>query len=65
LTREQQGDPRTGSPGPQPVDAIAAEAALHQGGEPGSKVTVISMGAESAQAAIKRVLAMGADEVCC
>ncbi|MCK9486142.1 MAG: electron transfer flavoprotein subunit beta/FixA family protein [Dehalococcoidia bacterium] len=44
-------------------DAIAAEAALRikeAGGE--GKVTVISMGAESAQAAIKQVLAMGADE---
>ena len=44
-------------------DGIAAEAALRikeAGGD--SKVTVISMGAESAQAAIKQVLAMGADE---
>lgn len=44
-------------------DAIAAEAALRikeAGGE--GKVTVISMGGESAQAAIKQVLAMGADE---
>lgn len=44
-------------------DGIAAEAALRikeAGGE--GKVTVISMGAESAQAAIKQVLAMGADE---
>lgn len=44
-------------------DAIAAEAALRikeAGGD--GKVTVISMGGESAQAAIKQVLAMGADE---
>ncbi len=44
-------------------DAIAAEAALRiKEANPGSKVTVVSMGAESAQAAIKQVLAMGADE---
>ncbi|MDA0352243.1 MAG: electron transfer flavoprotein subunit beta/FixA family protein [Chloroflexi bacterium] len=52
----------------QPVlsqfDGIAAEAALRikesAGGD--AKITVLSMGAESAQAAIKQVLAMGADE---
>lgn len=44
-------------------DAIAAEAALRiKEAAGGGKVTVISMGAESAQAAIKQVLAMGADE---
>jgi electron transfer flavoprotein beta subunit len=44
-------------------DGIAAEAALRIKEAKGdSKVTVISMGAESAQAAIKQVLAMGADE---
>ena len=44
-------------------DGIAAEAALRiKEANPGSKVTVVSMGAESAQAAIKQVLAMGADE---
>jgi electron transfer flavoprotein beta subunit len=44
-------------------DGIAAEAALRiKESAAGSKVTVISMGAESAQAAIKQVLAMGADE---
>ncbi|MFL2646941.1 MAG: electron transfer flavoprotein subunit beta/FixA family protein [Dehalococcoidia bacterium] len=52
----------------QPVlsqyDGIAAEAALQikeaLGDE--AKITVLSVGAESAQAAIKQVLAMGADE---
>ena len=51
----------------QPVlsqyDGIAAEAALQikeaLGDE--AKITVLSVGAESAQAAIKQVLAMGAD----
>lgn len=44
-------------------DGIAAEAALRIKEASGdSKVTVISMGGESAQAAIKQVLAMGADE---
>ncbi|MPZ98452.1 MAG: electron transfer flavoprotein subunit beta [Dehalococcoidia bacterium] len=44
-------------------DSIAAEAALRLKEAAGdSKITVISMGAESAQAAIKQVLAMGADE---
>ena len=44
-------------------DGIAAEAALRilEQGD-GGKITVISMGKESAQAAIKQVLAMGADE---
>ena len=51
----------------QPVlsqfDGIAAEAALRIKETVGdSKITVLSMGAESAQAAIKQVLAMGADE---
>ena len=56
------------APGISPIlsqfDGIAAEAALRikesQGDD--SKVTVISMGADSARAAIKQVLAMGADE---
>ncbi|MEX2446240.1 MAG: electron transfer flavoprotein subunit beta/FixA family protein [Dehalococcoidia bacterium] len=46
-------------------DAIAAEAAMRikeQGGAGDVKVTVVSLGEESAQAAIKQVLAMGADE---
>jgi len=44
-------------------DGIAAEAALRIKEASGdAKVTVISMGGESAQAAIKQVLAMGADE---
>jgi electron transfer flavoprotein beta subunit len=43
-------------------DGIAAEAALRLKEAKGGKVTVISLGAESAQAAIKQVLAMGADE---
>ncbi len=43
-------------------DGIAAEAALRIKEAKGGKVTVISLGAESAQAAIKQVLAMGADE---
>jgi electron transfer flavoprotein beta subunit len=44
-------------------DGIAAEAALRiKEANAGSKVTVISLGAESAQQAIKQVLAMGADE---
>lgn len=52
----------------QPVlsqfDGIAAEAALQIKEAMGddSKITVLSVGAESAQAAIKQVLAMGADE---
>jgi electron transfer flavoprotein beta subunit len=55
------------APGIAPVlsqfDGIAAEAALRIKEAAGdTKVTVISMGAESAQAAIKQVLAMGADE---
>jgi len=46
-----------------PFDAQAAEAALRIKESAGdSKVTVISLGKESAQAAIKQVLAMGADE---
>lgn len=51
------------SPVLSPFDAQAAEAALRikeAGGD--AKVTVISLGKESAQAAIKQVLAMGADE---
>lgn len=44
-------------------DAIAAEAALRIKEASGEgKVTVISLGADNAQAAIKQVLAMGADE---
>lgn len=44
-------------------DGMAAEAALRIREASGEgKVTVISMGAESAQQAIKQVLAMGADE---
>ena len=45
-------------------DGIAAEAALRIKEAAGdeTKITVISMGKESAQAAIKQVLAMGADE---
>ncbi len=44
-------------------DGIAAEAALRiKETNDGSKVTVISLGADSAAAAIKQVLAMGADE---
>jgi electron transfer flavoprotein beta subunit len=52
----------------QPVlsqfDGIAAEAALRIKETAGddTKITVLSVGAESAQAAIKQVLAMGADE---
>lgn len=46
-----------------PFDGIAAEAALRIKETAGdTKVTVLSMGQESAQAAIKQVLAMGADE---
>ena len=55
------------APGISPVlsqfDGMAAEAALRiveAAGE--GKITVISLGKESAQAAIKQVLAMGADE---
>lgn len=55
------------APGISPVlsqfDGMAAEAALRiieSAGE--GKITVISLGQESAQAAIKQVLAMGADE---
>ena len=46
-------------------DGMAAEAALRivEGADGGDhKITVISLGQESAQAAIKQVLAMGADE---
>ena len=44
-------------------DGIAAEAALRiKETNDGSKVTVLSLGADSAAAAIKQVLAMGADE---
>jgi len=44
-------------------DAMAAEAALRIKEKVGDvKITVVSMGAESAAAAIKQVLAMGADE---
>jgi electron transfer flavoprotein beta subunit len=45
-------------------DGIAAEAALRikEASEDEVKITVLSMGKESAQAAIKQVLAMGADE---
>ncbi len=55
------------APGISPVlsqfDAIAAEAALRIKEALGdAKITVVSMGQESAQAAIKQVLAMGADE---
>lgn len=55
------------APGIAPVlsqfDGIAAEAALRIKEAAGdTKITVISMGAESAQQAIKQVLAMGADE---
>ncbi|RLT28420.1 MAG: electron transfer flavoprotein subunit beta/FixA family protein [Chloroflexi bacterium] len=51
------------SPVLSPFDAQAAEAALRLKESAGdTKVTVISMGKESAQAAIKQVLAMGADE---
>ena len=52
----------------QPVlsqfDGIAAEAALRikEAAGDDTKITVLSVGAESAQAAIKQVLAMGADE---
>lgn len=55
------------APGIAPVlsqfDGIAAEAALRikEAGED-VNITVVSMGAESAQQAIKQVLAMGADE---
>jgi electron transfer flavoprotein beta subunit len=55
------------APGIAPVlsqfDGIAAEAALRIKEKAGDvKITVISMGQESAQQAIKQVLAMGADE---
>ena len=55
------------APGIAPVlsqfDAIAAEAALRiKEASEDVKITVVSMGQESAQAAIKQVLAMGADE---
>jgi electron transfer flavoprotein beta subunit len=46
-------------------DGIAAEAALRikeRDTSGGTKITVLSLGAESAAAAIKQVLAMGADE---
>jgi len=45
-------------------DGIAAEAALRikEAAGDDTKITVLSMGKESAQAAIKQVLAMGADE---
>ena len=45
-------------------DGIAAEAALRikESSDDEVKITVLSMGKESAQAAIKQVLAMGADE---
>jgi electron transfer flavoprotein beta subunit len=45
-------------------DGIAAEAALRikEAAGDDTKITVLSIGAESAQAAIKQVLAMGADE---
>lgn len=44
-------------------DGMAAEAALRiKEANPGTKVTVVSVGKESAAAAIKQVLAMGADE---
>ena len=45
-------------------DGFAAEAALRikEGSDGEVKITVISLGKESAQAAIKQVLAMGADE---
>ena len=46
-----------------PIDAQAAEAALQIAEQhDDSRVTVLSMGKESAQQAIKQVLAMGADE---
>ena len=51
------------SPVLSPFDAQAAEAALRLKESAGdTKITVIAMGKESAQAAIKQVLAMGADE---
>jgi electron transfer flavoprotein beta subunit len=55
------------APGIAPVlsqfDGIAAEAALRiKESGPEVKITVVSMGQESAQQAIKQVLAMGADE---
>jgi electron transfer flavoprotein beta subunit len=51
------------SPVLSPFDAQAAEAALRLKEQAGdTKLTVISLGKESAQAAIKQVLAMGADE---
>ena len=51
------------SPVLSPFDAIAAEAALRIKEASGdAKITVLSLGQESAQAAIKQVLAMGADE---
>lgn len=52
------------SPVLSPFDAIAAEAALRikETGGDDVKITVLSMGKESAKAAIKQVLAMGADE---
>lgn len=51
------------SPVLSPFDAQAAEAALRIKEAAGdTRLTVISMGKESAQAAIKQVLAMGADE---
>ena len=46
-----------------PIDAQAAEAALQIAEENGdTRITVLSLGKESAQQAIKQVLAMGADE---
>jgi electron transfer flavoprotein beta subunit len=51
------------SPVLSPFDAQAAEAALRIKEKAGDgKITVISLGKESAQQAIKQVLAMGADE---
>lgn len=47
-----------------PFDAIAAEAALRikESTDQELRITVVSVGSESARAAIKQVLAMGADE---
>ena len=46
-----------------PIDAQAAEAALQIGEQnEDTRITVLSLGKESAQQAIKQVLAMGADE---
>jgi electron transfer flavoprotein beta subunit len=45
-----------------PYDAVAVEAALRIKEEKGGKVTVVSLGAPSAEDVVRKALAMGADE---